>query len=174
MQAIDKRLDEIKPYDRNPRLNDAAVPKVARSIEDFGFKVPIVVDREGTIITGHTRYLAARQLGMETVPCVVADDLTDEEARSFRIADNRTHEAATWDMDALRAEIDELEDAGVDMDWMAFDRPEADEAGEYEEPSAQDVEQTYAISVELSSEDEQRRAYDHLTGLGFDCKVVVI
>lgn len=78
MKIIDKKLDEIFPYEKNPRKNDDAVEYVANSIKEFGFKVPIVIDKNGTIVAGHTRYKAAKSLGMDTIPCVVADDLTDK------------------------------------------------------------------------------------------------
>lgn len=116
MEIQERPLDTIRPYENNPRNNDEAVPLVKNSIQEFGFKVPIVIDRDGVIVAGHTRYKAARELGMETVPCVVADDLTPEQVRAFRIADNKVAEAATWDVSALSEELDELEGVGVDMD----------------------------------------------------------
>ena len=95
------KLKDIKPYGKNPRKNDNAVPYVAESIKQFGFKVPIVIDRNGVIVAGHTRYKAAKQLKMKTVPCLVADDLTDEQVRAFRLADNKVAELAEWDIDLL-------------------------------------------------------------------------
>ncbi len=77
MNIVEKTLSEIKPYNRNPRVNDGAVDSVAASIKEFGFKVPIVIDKNGVIIAGHTRYKAAKKLGMETVPCIIADDLSE-------------------------------------------------------------------------------------------------
>ena len=110
MVIIEKKLDEIKPYSKNPRKNEEAVPFVKNSIEKFGFKVPIVIDKKGTIVAGHTRYKAAVELGMETVPCVVADDLTQDQIRAFRIADNKTGEKAAWDNDLLGEELKSLMD----------------------------------------------------------------
>lgn len=97
MIIVDKRLTDIRPYENNPRRNDAAVEKVAASIEAFGFKVPVVIDKDGVIVCGHTRVKAAEMLQLETVPCVVADDLTEEQIRAFRIADNKVAEYAEWD-----------------------------------------------------------------------------
>ena len=88
MEIIEKRLNELTPYKNNPRKNDQAVDAVAASIKAFGFKVPIVIDRDGVIVCGHTRAKAAKKLKLESVPCVVADDLTEEEIKAFRIADN--------------------------------------------------------------------------------------
>ena len=89
MTILDKALEEIRPYEKNPRKNDEAVDYVARSIEEFGFKVPIVIDADGVIVAGHTRYKAAQKLGLKTVPCVVADDLTPEQVKAYRLADNK-------------------------------------------------------------------------------------
>lgn len=95
MNVIDMRLDQLKPYENNPRHNDEAVDYVANSIQEFGFKVPLVVDKDGTIVTGHTRYKAAQQLGLDTVPVIIADDLTEEQIKAFRLADNKVAEIAT-------------------------------------------------------------------------------
>lgn len=92
MKITDKRLDEIKPYENNPRLNKEAVKFVKNSIRKFGFKVPIVIDKDNVIVAGHTRYLASKELNLETVPCVVADDLTEKQIKAFRLADNKTAE----------------------------------------------------------------------------------
>lgn len=106
MIIVDKRLTDIRPYENNPRRNDAAVEKVAASIEAFGFKVPVVIDKDGVIVCGHTRVKAAELLQLETVPCVVADDLTEEQIRAFRIADNKVAEYAEWDAEKLQFELD--------------------------------------------------------------------
>ena len=92
MQIINKTLTELTPYRNNPRKNDAAVDKVAASIAEFGFKVPVVIDKDGTIVAGHTRYKAAQKLGMPEIPCIVADDLTEEQIKAFRLADNKVGE----------------------------------------------------------------------------------
>lgn len=118
MNIIQKRLDEIRPYERNPRKNDNAVQYVARSIEAFGFKVPVVIDRDGVIVAGHTRYKAAKELGLETVPCVLADDLTPEQVRAYRIVDNKTQELSKWKYDALGVELDAIMD--IDMSQFGF------------------------------------------------------
>jgi len=97
---------DLIPYANNPRKNDAAVDKVVESIREFGFKNPIIVDGNNEIIAGHTRLKAAEKLGMEEVPTIKAEDLTPEQVKAFRIADNKTHEFAEWDMDLLREELD--------------------------------------------------------------------
>lgn len=113
MQIIEKRLDELTPYAKNPRKNDAAVKPVMESIKKFGFKVPIVVDKDGVIVTGHTRYKAAKNLQMETVPCVIADDLSPKEIKAFRLADNKVAEMAGWDFVVLGEELLDLDGFGM-------------------------------------------------------------
>ena len=115
--------DSLIPYANNPRLNDNAVDAVAASIKEFGFKVPIVVDGENVIINGHTRLKAAHKLGLEQVPVIVADDLTPEQVKAFRLADNKTGELAEWDLDKLDIELGEIQD--LDMNDFGFDEIEA-------------------------------------------------
>ena len=89
LNVINKKISEIKPYEKNPRKNDDAVKYVAESIQQFGFKVPIVIDTNGVIIAGHTRYKASKKLGLKEVPCIIADDLTEEQIKAYRLADNK-------------------------------------------------------------------------------------
>lgn len=110
MNIIETDINELKVYENNPRNNEQAVDKVAASIEEFDFKVPIIIDRDNVIIAGHTRLLAAKELGLEKVPCIVADDLTPEQVKAFRLADNKVSEYATWDFQKLNLELEELQD----------------------------------------------------------------
>lgn len=107
MQIVEKKLT---PYENNPRMNEDAVDGVAESIKNYGFKVPLVIDRDGVIVCGHTRYKAAEKLGLTTVPCVVADDLNEKQIKAFRIADNKTSDLSIWDNKKLLEELDGLED----------------------------------------------------------------
>lgn len=118
MEIVYKTLGELTPYENNPRNNDEAVQYVKNSIEKFGFKVPIVIDKNGVIVAGHTRYKASMELDLAQVPCIVADDLTDEEIRAFRLADNKTAEAATWNLGMLDEELAAI---GFDMSQFGFD-----------------------------------------------------
>jgi hypothetical protein len=118
IKIVYKNVDEVVPYENNPRNNDEAVSAVADSIRENGFKNPIVIDRNNVIVCGHTRIKAAKNLGMTRVPCVVADDLSDEQIRKFRLQDNYTHELALWDEAKLADEVAALEAAGVDMEGM--------------------------------------------------------
>lgn len=120
MNVIDVGIDEITEYDNNPRDNEKAVEPLARSIQQFGFKQPLVIDRDGVIVVGHTRYKAAIRLGYETVPCVIADDLTDEQVKAFRIADNKTGELAEWDFGKLETELSALAETDIDMKEFGY------------------------------------------------------
>ena len=124
MDILNLGLEEIKPYEKNPRNNDNAVDAVAASIREFGFKVPIIIDKDNIIVAGHTRYKAAKKLGLKTVPCIKADDLTDEQVKAFRLADNKVAEQAEWDFDLLN---EELETITMDMEQFGFDLPVDDE-----------------------------------------------
>src|ERR1041384_8254867 len=113
MKTEMRPLAAIKPYEKNPRINDAAVDAVAESIRRFGFRQPIVIDAEGVIVCGHTRYRAAQKLALTEVPVHIATDLTPEQIRAYRIADNKTAELAEWNLDLLPIELAELKDAGI-------------------------------------------------------------
>lgn len=112
-------IGDVHPYAGNPRINDDAVQAVAESLKEFGWKQPIVVDADGTVIAGHTRLKAAKRLGMETVPVIVASDLTPEQVQAYRLADNKVGELATWDMGKLGEELDGLLD--FDMGRFGFE-----------------------------------------------------
>jgi hypothetical protein len=119
IQTVMKKLSDIHPYENNPRNNKVAVDKVIRSIQQFGFKVPIIIDNDGTIVTGHTRYLASKKLGLKEVPCILADDLTPEQIKAYRLVDNKVSEYATWDVQMLQKELKDLED--FDLSEYDFD-----------------------------------------------------
>ena len=114
------KLDEIIPYDKNPRDNEDAVDKVAESIKSFGFKSPIILDKDHVIICGHTRYEAAKLLDLKQVPCIIATDLTKKQAKAYRLADNKTSEFASWDMNLLNMELEDLS-MDFDMELFGFD-----------------------------------------------------
>ena len=119
-----RKIDDIRPYERNPRLNEKAVDAVAASLAEFGFRQPIVVDGDGVIVAGHTRWKAAKKLGLAKVPVHVATDLSEAQIRAYRIADNKTGDLADWDLEILPIELAELRDEGFEMDLLAFDDEE--------------------------------------------------
>lgn len=135
-EIILKSVDEIIPYANNPRRNDKAVDAVAESIKQFGFKQPIVIDGGGVVVCGHTRLKAAKKLGIKTVPCIVAEDLTPEQIKAYRLADNKTAELAEWDMELLPLELDDLQE--FDMTLFGFETPKG---------KAEVIEDDYEITV---------------------------
>lgn len=128
-KVVMMNIKDVTPYDNNPRQNDAAVKSVANSIKQFGFKQPIVVDKDNVIIVGHTRLKAAKRLKLKEVPVIVADDLNDDQVRMYRLADNRVGELADWDSDALMAELDKLNDSGLDFGDFGFNGEFFEEEG---------------------------------------------
>lgn len=165
MQIIEKRLDQIRPYENNPRKNEAAVKYVAASIREFGFKVPIVIDAGGEIVAGHTRYKAARELGLETVPCVVADDLTPQQIKAFRLADNKTAEMAGWDFEALDFELEGIDD--LDMSKFGF----FEEAEKQRNDISDSIDmEDYKLIVE-GAEDSLQELYNRLVDEGYKCQI---
>ncbi len=119
MEIVNKNIEEIKMYENNPRNNDGAVEYVANSIKEFGFKVPIVLDKNNVIVAGHTRYKAAKLLKITEIPCIIADDLSDEQVKAFRLIDNKAAELASWDIDLLNLELENIKD--IDMELFNFE-----------------------------------------------------
>lgn len=136
MKIIDLKIDVLKPYDKNPRKNKEAVKYVAESIKEFGFKQPIVIDKNNVIVCGHTRLLAAKQLGLKEVPCILADDLTEEQINAYRLVDNKTNEFAEWDNELLKEELFKL--PSLNMKLFGFEEEQKEEQiaeeDNYEEP----------------------------------------
>lgn len=131
MKVQSMSITDIKPYPKNPRDNDAGVDAVANSIKEFGWQQPIVVDKDKVIIVGHTRYKAAKKLGMDKVPVVVADGLSPEQVKAYRLADNKTGELTDWDMGLLDDELGNITD--IDMSDFGFDLDVPDDEKEVQE-----------------------------------------
>lgn len=140
MQIIEKKIDEIIPYINNPRNNDAAVETVAASIKEFGFKQPIVIDKDGVIVAGHTRHKAAKRLGLATVPCIMADDLTEQQIKAHRLADNKVAELATWDAELLTIELDAITELDmIEFGFESFGDDDTEQKKDIEEDEIPDV-----------------------------------
>ena len=155
--------EQITPYDNNPRKNDKAVPYVMESIQKFGFKVPLIIDKDNVIVTGHTRYKAALKLGLKEIPCIKADDLSPEQIKAFRLADNKTGEFATWDTDKLLDELEELEGLNFDLQAIGFENLATDIDAffapfETQKTTAEATEQTKPIE---QPEKQQEQAQDN-------------
>lgn len=150
MEIVNVEIDKIIPYERNPRNNASAVPYVANSIKEFGFKVPVILDKNNVIVAGHTRVEAAKSLGMDSVPCIYADDLTDEQVKAFRLADNKVSEESEWDFTLLDLELLNID---FDMSQFGFGDPE-------EEMRKQEEKEKTLKSMEL-------KAFEHYDYLVF-------
>lgn len=146
-------MNEITPYENNPRMNDGAVESVAKSIAEFGFKVPIVLDKDYIIVCGHTRYKAAKQLGLTEVPCVIAADLTPKQVKAFRLADNRVSDNSIWDNKKLLEELDDLDDIFTGFEPSdVFDNT----LDEKDNSALDDNEYGVTYEVVFRSEDEEK------------------
>ena len=121
MNIIKMKVEDLIPYVNNPRNNENAVDKVASSIAEFGFKNPIVIDKNNVVINGHTRLLASKKLGLKEVPVIKADDLTEAQVKAFRITDNKTSEYAEWNEELLKIELEQLEEMNFDLECTGFD-----------------------------------------------------
>lgn len=128
MQIEYINIDELIPYANNPRNNDGeAVDRVASSIKEYGFKNPIIIDKDNVIVAGNTRYKAAKKLKLETVPVIKVDDLTPAQIKAYRIADNKVAEYSSWNNELLTLELEELQDLDFDLDLTGFDATEINE-----------------------------------------------
>ncbi len=158
MDIIELPVKAIKPYAKNPRKNDKAVEYVANSIRQFGFKVPIVIDSNYEIVCGHTRWKAAKTIGLESVPCVMADDLTPEQVKAFRLADNKTAEMAGWDFDLLEQEFNDIDPELFDMSDFGFFADRLDPASLGDDFTLADGDQSEFRTMTLSLHKDQVEA----------------
>lgn len=177
MQLVTMKLSDIHPYERNPRRNDPAVASVVESIQQCTYVAPIVVDEDGVILAGHTRYRALKKLKRKEAEVIVKAGLTEEQKRKYRLLDNKTAELADWDLDLLADELDGLDFGDLDLDWD-IKADEEEQPGE-EKPgnfakSEFEYSQQYGVTVILASEAEQEECYNKLRGMGYDCRVVTV
>ena len=180
MKIIEKKLDDLRPYENNPRNNAAAVEPVMHSIQQFGFKVPLVIDKDGTIVTGHTRLLAAKGLGMEKVPCIVADDLTEDQVNAFRLADNKVAESSSWDWSKLEEELARMEIAEIDMTEFGFPADDGidsffqnDSQNDSEKkPSAKESQEETFIRIRVHDAEDQQQVEDFCEKNNLEYEVV--
>ena len=187
MNVLSVSLQDLKPYENNPRFNDNAVGSVMNSIKEFGFKVPIVITKDNVIVAGHTRYKAGLKLGLEKVPCIVADDLTDEQIKAFRLADNKVSELAEWDLEKLEQELEEID---LDMSLFSFEinnfEDEVEDFNDIELPREERGTKSQLKSLKFESKqipmtDEEYNLFDtiynnyvdeHKTNLGFVMELI--
>jgi len=151
LKIIYKKLEELIPYANNPRDNINAVDKVAASIKNYGFKVPIVIDKNNEIIAGHTRFLSAQELKLNEVPCIIAEDLTEAQIKGYRIADNKVSEFSEWDYELLNIEFEELKELDFDLELTGFNMDEIDLDLDYNSDN-EDAENSLDDDLEVVSE----------------------
>lgn len=169
MQIENIDIKQLKPYQNNPRKNDKAIDKVAESIKLFGFRIPVILDKNDVIICGHTRIKAAEKLGIKIIPCIYADDLTDEQIKAFRLIDNKTSEYAQWDFEKLDLEIKEnnlfdfLDGFNLDFDMgkLSFDELE----------KGIELKEKYEVIVNCNNSAEQEQIFYKLIDEGYDVKI---
>lgn len=170
MEIVYKGVGDLIPYEKNPRNNEQAVDKVANSIREFGFKVPIVVDKYNVVVCGHTRLKAAKKLGLAEVPCVYADDLTDQQIKAYRIADNKVGELASWDDELLAQELEEI----TDFDMSEFGEFEEIKEEKESETKEIDIANGFEVIIECEDEEHQRNLFEELTSKGLKCRVLTL
>lgn len=167
-------IGQVKPYESNPRNNDDAVDATANSIEEFGWQQPIVVDKDGVIIVGHTRLKAAKQLGLDQVPVVVAENLSDEQVKAYRLADNKTGELAEWDFGMLDDELADIDN--LDMSDFGFDNDISDSSIDSDTGNDKDISDSlnekFQVVINCSDEEELQRTFEKMQEEGYDCDIL--
>ena len=175
MNIVEIKIRELVEYENNPRvIDDAAIEAVAESIKAFGWKQPIVVDKNNTIVCGHTRYKAAKLLGLGTVPVVVADDLTEDQVKAYRLVDNKTSEYATWDPDLLMQEFSAVD---FDMSHWTFDVAALKEMETSAVPidiPGIDYKEKFGVVIDCDDEPMQRAVFDLVRNAGYTPRLVQI
>ena len=167
MKIVYKKINELKPYENNPRYNDEAVEYVANSIKEFGFKVPIIVDKNNVIVAGHTRYKASLELGLEEIPTIIADDLTEEQIKAFRLADNKVSEKSQWNFELLDEELNDLD---IDMSDFGFENLQEETEIIRQDLSDKEFEK-YEVIVKCKDEIDLQETYEKLTEEGYECQI---
>lgn len=178
MKIVNLPPEKLIPYERNPRKNEEAVEKVAKSLEAYGWRQPIVVDDKMVVIVGHTRLLAAQRLGMKAVPVLVAKDLTPEQVKAYRLADNRTHEEAEWDPELLKLEIADLDALGYNLELTGFDAKEIERALKTLDDTPADTSSqldglVFQVIVQCESEAQQLALLERFEKEGLACRALI-
>lgn len=167
MEIVYKKIDDLKAYGNNPRNNQEAIKAVAASIKQFGFKIPCVIDNNNVIVCGHTRILAAKELGLDVVPCIVADDLNEEQIKAFRLADNKVSEQALWDFEKLDNELSNI--INIDMAQFGFINLDLSNVPADVSPSTSKVKnKPFKLTLFFDDEEEQEKITDFINLYGKD------
>lgn len=161
-------IEDIKPYENNPRFNDNAVEYVKNSIKEFGFKVPMILDKDNKIVCGHTRYKASLELGLKEIPVIYADDLTEEQIKAFRIADNKVSEFADWDIELLD---EELENIDIDMTEFGVEDVDIEEPIIERKDLSNSIEISNVLEIKCKDDTELEKLYNEMIDRGYECKI---
>ena len=176
-RAERRKVSALVPYARNSRTHsDEQVAQIAASIKEWGFTNPVLIEPDGGIIAGHGRVMAAQRLGLDEVPCVIAEGWTEAQKRAYVIADNKLAMNAGWDVETLKIEMQEIDGLGFDLELTGFDVAEMtalfDEPSEPEEPKdLSEQAERFEVIIECTDEGEQERAYNHAQAGGFECRI---
>lgn len=179
MNVVEKNIDEIIPYARNPRINVQSIDAVAASIKEFGWQQPIVIDSENIIIAGHTRFLAAKKLGMTKVPCQIVEGLSDAQKKAYRLLDNRVGHLTQWDKELLELELEELSDFDFtffEADWETL-LNDANLESTTTKPVTQNIaalETKYELIISCDDEGDLKNKYEKLTKEGYICRPLML
>ena len=160
------RMEDIRPYPNNPRRNDGAVDAVAESIRQCGYVAPIIVDEDGVILAGHTRYKALQKLGYETADVLVKSGMTEEQKKKYRLLDNKTSELAQWDFELLANELDGMDFGALELDWgLAIEESEPRERQEAA------FHESISVVIDCHDDDEAEKIFSHLVEEGYNCRI---
>ena len=186
MEIKQIKTSKLIPYARNNKIHDEyQIKKIASSLKEFGWKQPVVIDKDNVIIAGHGRVAGAELIGEEYVPCIIADDLTETQIKAYRIADNKLSAIAEWDNEMLSLELEDLV-GEIDFDTMGFDIEEAEElmnvlegsleekGKEKEKDLSDEVKESFEIVIELENEQQQEELYEELSERGLICRVLTL
>ena len=168
-EIVYKKVSELKLNPNNPRKNDDAVDVIAKSIEKYGFKNPLIIDDNNVVWCGNTRLKASKKLKLKEVPCIVATDLTEEQIRELALIDNKSSEIADWDYDLLKEELFELDMSDFDLDWNIEDKEELNEIERKD--LSETIKEQFELIIDCDNEEGLEQLYNELTERGYKCKI---
>ena len=174
MNLINKKIEELKPYKNNAKLHpESQIKKIENSIREFGFKQPLIIDKNNEVIAGHGRLIAAKNLGFTELPCVLADDLSINQIKAFRIMDNKSAES-DWDFEVLKEELNFLSNDDFNLDFTGFDVIEVNKYLKgIDNLKEEKFNNNFEVIITCKDEIEQKKVYEKLQKEGYDCRVLL-
>ena len=171
-EIVYKKVSELKLNPNNPRKNDDAVDVIAKSIEKYGFKNPLIIDENNVVWCGNTRLKASKKLKLKEVPCIVASDLTEEQIRELALIDNKSSEIADWDYDLLKEELFELDMSDFNLDWNIEEKEELNEIERKD--LSETIKEQFELIIDCDNEEGLEQLYNELTERGYKCKILTL